>query len=231
MEHIKKILFLVTVLALLTSGCYRNTTVILPPDQRPDDPTQPTAQTIPATGVPTEASTVPPTTEPTEAPTDPPTEPPTEVPTEAPTAPPTEAPTDPPATEPPAPSDDEYIYEILSALNAARSGQALSKLTLSNGLSGLAEIRAAECARQFSSTRPDGRDWNSVLTDYGYSSADATGEIRGNTSEGFPADILVETWMYTDSSMGCILSPEADRCGIGIFQSGSQIYIVVIFTK
>ena len=258
MESIRKILLLVTVLALLSSGCHRNTTVIIPPDSRPDNPTliptEATNPTAPATETtisptndstappteaptvsPTEVPTVPPTevptVSPTEVPTVPPTEAPTVPPTEAPTPPPTDAPTTPPATEPPLSSTDAYVNDILSALNSVRRGQGLSSLTLSGTLSDLAELRANELSLSFSSIRPDGRDWSSVLSDWGHDPADATGEIRGKTSAGFPADILVDTWMHTDSSKTCILSSFANRCGIGIIHSAGQVYMIVIFMK
>lgn len=234
MESIKKILLLVTVLALLSSGCHRNTTVIIPPDSRPDNPTLiPTEATNPT--APATETTISPTNDstatPTEAPTVPPTEVPTVPPTEAPTPPPTDAPTTPPATEPPLSSTDAYVKDILSALNSVRRGQGLSSLTLSGTLSDLAELRANELSLSFSSIRPDGRDWSSVLSDWGHNPADATGEIRGSTSAGFPADILVDTWMHTDSSKTHILSSFANRCGIGIIHSAGQVYMIVIFMK
>lgn len=238
MEPVKKILLLVVLLALLTSGCYRSTTVILPPDSRPDTPTQTPTQAMQPSAVPTEEVTAPPTEEPTDAPTEPPTEIPTEAPsvppTDPPTAPPTDPsaapPTDPPATEVPVSGTDPLIYDILDALNHARTNQGLSPVQLDRALAYPAQIRADECAMSFSSTRPDGRDWSSALSDNGFA-GDAVGEIRGNTSAGFPADILVDTWMFTDSSRNCLLTPEADRCGIGVARTEGNIYIVVIFAK
>ena len=223
MDAMKKLLFLLAALAVCIAGCCNETTVILPPDTRPETPTA--APTMVTTAQPTAAPTKPPTAAPTEPPTAPPTEPPTVPPTEPPTKPPTEPPTEAP-TEPPVSAS--YALEILEAINQRRRSTSHSQLSLDADLSSLAEIRATECTQSFSSIRPDGRNWITVLSDDHYSYTGDPMEIRGYSSQGFPADILVETWMSVDANADAILSETARYCGIGIADSGSTLYIVVI---
>ena len=97
-------------------------------------------------------------------------------------------------------------------------------------LCALASIRAQECILDSSNTRPDGRNWSTVLADHNYAHGGHAQEIRICCSNGFPADILTDTWMSADSSRSSILSPNATVCGIGIAYNGSTMYVVVIFT-
>lgn len=243
MKHIRNWFFLLAVFGVLMAGCHQQTTVILPPDTRPDHTTQPsTAQTTAPTTEPATAPTTLPSTIPTTAPAAEPSTEPTTQPSEVPTTLPATVPTTAPVTEPTtAPATEPDVYdisghvigtlerEILSQLNACRTAEGLPALTLDHTLSALAAIRANECTQALSSLRPDGRTWESVLADYGYNGWGTASEIRLCATQGIPADILVDTWMNTGSSRNSILSTDPRCCGIGLAYSGSNVYIVTIF--
>lgn len=247
MVQLRNMVFLAVILALLTAGCYRETTVILPPET---DPGPSSAATEPTNG-----PTVPPVTVPaTEPVTEPPTEataPPETEPIPETSAPPVTAPTTPPETEPiaeptfpamPEPTDpprepDIYDHpigslewEILDALNSRRSPEGLPALSMERPLCALSSIRATECAQSLSPARPDGRDWSSVLSDHDYMDWSCCSEIRLHASQGLPVSILVDTWMSDERSKDEILSSDLRTCGIGVLYQGNAIYIVVIFT-
>ena len=120
-------------------------------------------------------------------------------------------------------------WDLLDAFNSRRIAENLSPLTMDRQLAPLAAIRAQECTQAASGTRPDGRDWSTILTDYQYGYRSYTQEIRIHCSKGFPVDILVDTWMSSGSSRDSILSSSAECCGIGVAYSGNTMYIVVLF--
>lgn len=96
-------------------------------------PTRPTTAPPTSTAPPSDPTTPPsgPTTPPTD-PTTPPTTPPSE---------PATPPTSPPVTTPPA--EDAVIAQVLGHINAARTAEGLSALTLSPQLTGAAEAHNA----------------------------------------------------------------------------------------
>lgn len=239
MKHIRNWLFLLAVFGVLMAGCNQQTTVILPPDTRPD-PTNPpsTAQTTVSTTAPVSAPTTEPVTEPATDPSTEPTAQPTEAPTTLPAVVPTTAPVTEPATEPATEPDVYDIsghvigaseWELLSQLNARRTAEGLPELIMDRTLCALAAIRARECTQGLSSLRSDGRTWESVLADYGCNRWSVVNEIRLCATQGIPADILVDTWMNTGSSRNSILSTDFWCCGIGLAYSGSNVYVVTIF--
>lgn len=174
--------------------------------------------------------TQPPTTEAAEtepAATQPPvTEPPATVPA-----------TEPPATEAPAAEpafydisgyvQDPVGYDVAAKLNAARMGEGLEELTLDSYLSAIASCRAWEISQVWSHTRPDGRDYATVLEDYGYS-AYAGGELLVYvTGSGDGAD-MVRKWTESVSTRARILDGNVTTMGIGVYRSGGYTFVCVL---
>ena len=164
------------------------------------------------------------------------TEPPTTVPA---TEPPiTEPPiTEPPATEAPATEpafydisgyvQDPVGYDVAAKLNAARTGEGLEELTLDSYLSAIASCRAWEISQVWSHTRPDGRDYATVLEDYGYS-AYAGGELLVYmTGSGDGAD-MVRKWTESDSTRARILDGNMTAMGIGVYRANGYTFVCVL---
>lgn len=120
-------------------------------------------------------------------------------------------------------------YAILDAVNASRREAELPALTLGHRLSAISSVRAYESSVSFSHTRPDGRDFYSVLTDYGHGFAYA-GENLLQCSEGYSAADMVELWMGSSGHRANILAPDAATLGIGVYRSGGMVYVATIFT-
>lgn len=193
-------------------------------------------------------ATVPPVTEPlsTEPPTtEPPvTEPPvTELPTTEPPA--TEPPTtEPPVAEPPAtelpetepPVTEPPLYDIsgyevgslelaiLDRINEYRAGEGLPELYLDYYLSAIASCRSYEACQVWSHTRPDGRGYATVLTDYGYS-AGKVSELLAYASGDAAA--TVDKWMSSESHREILLG-DFEGAGIGIFRSHGFTYVTCL---
>ena len=95
-------------------------------------------------------------------------------------------------------------------------------------LCGLSAIRSDEYVQTQSDTRPDGRDWSTVLSDHGYAHWSHTEELRMYASSGFPASLLTELWMDDPDTKTLLLSPDYAYCGIGITHVDNMMYIVII---
>lgn len=88
-----------------------------------------------------------------------------------------------------------------------------------------AETRAIELASNFSSTRPDGSDWSTVLDENNIDWYQATEII----SQGYdnPKE-LVASWMNKPNMRSCVLDEKWDYLGISVLYNGnyysSQIF-------
>lgn len=144
--------------------------------------------------------------------------------------------TQPPATQPPEteaplydPSDYEVgslEYAVLDAVNAYRIGAGAAALSLDSGLSGIAALRAREVKQVWSHSRPDGRDFATALSDYGYGYAMAAENlVYANDPD---AQAMVDKWMSSDSNSGSLLNGSFTTAGIGVYQSGDVTYLAVI---
>lgn len=157
-------------------------------------------------------------------------------PTQAPTAAPTEVPAGAPATAPAEPPFDpaSYIpgsleYALLDALNTQRASAGVAELSLSTGLCGIAAIRAQEISRDWGHSRPDGRDFTSVLEDQGYSFTTAAESLLYAAASG-KADAMAAKWMHSDADRANILSGDFTTAGIGICRMDGMCYVACIFT-
>ena len=169
------------------------------------------------------------------------TDPPATIPATEPSA--TEPPiTEPPITEPPATeaasteparydisgyTQDPVGYDVAAKLNEARAEEGLGELDLDSYLSAIASCRAREISQVWSHTRPDGRDYATVLGDYGYS-AYAGGELLVYvTGSGDGAD-MVRKWTESDSTRARILDSNVTTLGVGVYRSGGYTFVCVL---
>ncbi len=154
------------------------------------------------------------------------------------TTPPSTAPaqTEPPETEPAATESGNepydisgYVvgsleYAIRDRVNAARGEEGLPELNLDARLSAIASCRAYELAQLWSHTRPDGRGYGTVLTDYGYSAATVTELLVYATGSG-EGTRMAEQWLASDSHRASLLSTSVSVAGIGIYRADGYTYV------
>lgn len=181
--------------------------------------------------------TEPPGTEASE----PETEPPAEIPGTDPAA------TDPAATEPEAAENPETqaptevpLYDISgyslgsleyameAEINAARAAGGLSEIGLDSRLSAVASCRAGEIARLWSHTRPDGRDYATVLEDYGYGASRAAELLVHLNGEG-DAAAIVSMWLGSDSHRENLMGSWS-AIGIGVYWENGYTYVCCLLT-
>lgn len=159
-------------------------------------------------------------------PTEPETTPPeTEVPeTEVPeTEAPTEAPTE-PACDPAGYTVGSLEYAVLEQINIYRAEAGVPELAMDEGLCAVASVRAFEISALWSHTRPDGRDYKTVLTDYGYGYG-AAAENLVYVTGGADAAAIVAKWMSADSNRSSLLSESFTVAGVGIYSSSGVTYL------
>jgi len=106
-----------------------------------------------------------------------------------------------------------FVKEVVELVNAARAEGGVAPLRLDPTLRAAAQIRAAECVKEFSHTRPDGRPYKSAITDAGIK-ASYTGE---NVATGQKtAQQVVTSWLNSPGHRANIMNERFTRIGVGL---------------
>lgn len=129
---------------------------------------------------------------------------------------------------PAAPSDKkELIEEIFKLVNEERKNAGLNELNYNMELQNAADIRARECAEQFSHTRPDGTSCFTVVEEIDYG---VVGEnlIKADNPIA-TAKALVNSWMNSEGHRANILNADFTETAIGIYINDGVTYGAQIF--
>lgn len=118
--------------------------------------------------------------------------------------------------------------EWLELVNQYRREAGVSELASSVSLNQAAEIRASEIAHVFSHTRPDGREWYSVLAEVGQENVAAAENIALN----YPtAAAALKGWMNSEGHRTNLLNPDYRYLGMACTKNSSgQLVWVQLFT-
>lgn len=128
------------------------------------------------------------------------------------------------ASEPLNPAEQQ----VAALVNAERARLGLNALTFDPALSRLAAIRAAETVSQFSHTRPDGRQWHTVMKDGGYLYRSA-GE---NIAYGYPsAEAVMKGWINSPGHYQNIIGSGFTKIGVGHVKVGNIDYWAQLFAS
>lgn len=120
---------------------------------------------------------------------------------------------------------NQYAVTVGYQVNRERAAYGVYPLYFSSSMDDAAETRAIELASNFSSTRPDGSDWSTVLDENNIDWYQATEII----SQGYdnPKE-LVASWMNKPNMRSCVLDEKWDYLGISVLYNGnyysSQIF-------
>lgn len=120
-----------------------------------------------------------------------------------------------------------FPAEVLELVNRERAKAGVRPLQLAEDLTAAASIRAKELPRQFSHTRPDGRDCFTAIRRH-YRTA---GEniAAGQRS---PAKVM-DSWMHSEGHRHNILNPAFKYFGLGFYaapDSAMKFYWTQLFT-
>ena len=127
-------------------------------------------------------------------------------------------------------SDNQtFEAQVLELVNHERAQAGLQPLSLSQGAASAADVRARELTRSFSHTRPDGRGFQTALTEAGVSYT-AYGEniAYGQNS---PQQVMNQ-WMNSAGHRANILNPNFTAMGVGHYENASGTdYWVQLFIR
>ena len=126
-------------------------------------------------------------------------------------------------------SASKFANEVLALVNKERAKEGLSALSMSSKLLPPANTRAKEIKQVFSHTRPDGRSWSTVLSDYNITVKTA-GE---NLAYGYNTpEAVVNGWMNSSGHRANILNSKFNNIGIGVYtDSKGTVYCTQIFSN
>lgn len=107
----------------------------------------------------------------------------------------------------------KYVDEIVTLVNQAREKEGLQPLVLDPLLRQGAQVRAAECVKTFSHTRPDGTSYKTAISEAGVVS-NYTGEnvACGHSS----AQQVVKAWLNSPGHRDNILNSNFTKIGVGL---------------
>ena len=143
--------------------------------------------------------------------------------------------TEPPETEPE--PTDPPLYDISGysvgsletsmkdAINAYRTEAGLGEMSMSSRLCAIASCRGYEISQVWSHTRPDGRSYKTVLSDYGYGGS--ARELLVHVSGSGDGQTIVDQWMCVDSYKELLLGSYS-TVGIGIYRANGNTYIACL---
>ncbi len=106
--------------------------------------------------------------------------------------------------------------EASNLVNEERESAGLDPLAWDQNLETVSHVRAEECSRSFSHTRPDGKKWYTVNS-----------KIQGgeNLAFGFDsAEDAVEAWMNSPTHRDNILYDEFEKVAIAIYEKDGTYY-------
>ena len=124
-------------------------------------------------------------------------------------------------------SGGTLIDQIFALTNKERKNHELKELEYNKDLQTAADLRARECAENFSHTRPDGSSCHTVVSDMDY---EVTGEnlVKADTPVASAAN-LMEAWMDSEGHRANILLPEFTSMAVGTYEKNGTTYAVQIF--
>lgn len=123
---------------------------------------------------------------------------------------------------------EDQKKEIIELVNLERTKNNLQPLSTRSEINQIAEQRAEELAELFSDehTRPDGRGYDTIVTDYGLEYS----YVGENIAEGnVSVDEIMNEWLNSPSHRANILSPNYENMGVGIYEKGDEKYWVQFF--
>ena len=139
--------------------------------------------------------------------------------------------TEPEPTEPPMYDISGYVlgameYAMVNQINAYRAEAGLAELQMDEWLCAIASCRSYEVSFVWSHTRPDGRGFTSVLSDYGYAAGNAE-ELLVYALGFADGTAMVDRWMQSDAHKQLLLG-DWSTVGVGAYESGGYIYVTCL---
>ena len=128
-------------------------------------------------------------------------------------------------------SDSDETDKIVRLTNELRAAAGLSPLTRVSKLDEPAAVRAAEAARLWSHTRPDGSMWGTILEDFDINYSYSGENLYASTV--YSAESAVKGWYNSPSHKNNLLNENYEQIGVAIFYNYSEdkYYYCQLFMK
>jgi hypothetical protein len=116
---------------------------------------------------------------------------------------------------------------VTELVNRLRASEKIPALSLDDALSKAAQIRAEELMESFSHTRPDGSQFQTILTQMGIKFGGAAENISMGTEHG-PVEV-VNSWSNSKGHRKNMLNKAYKKIGVGCYVKGKSYYWVQLF--
>lgn len=120
--------------------------------------------------------------------------------------------------EQPDTEENSFAEQVVELVNVEREKAGLQALTLDKQIESAALVRAKEIETSFSHTRPDGRNFSSVLTDNGISFRGSGENIAWGQKT--PEEV-VTAWMNSEGHRANILNSKYTKIGVGYYENSA----------
>ena len=109
-----------------------------------------------------------------------------------------------------------YIQEVVRLVNIERAKAGLAPLTINTKVQAAAMVRAKECERRFSHTRPNGTSFATALREQGVSYRSAGENIAWGQKT--PAEVIT-AWMNSAGHRANIMNASFTTIGVGYYEN------------
>ena len=124
-------------------------------------------------------------------------------------------------------SQGDFASQVVALVNAERTKQGLSALTIDTKVQQAALVRAKESTQSFSHTRPNGSSFSTALTEAGVSYRTAGENIAYGQST--PQQVM-NAWMNSSGHRANILNKDFTTIGVGYTVINGTAYWAQLFT-
>lgn len=124
-------------------------------------------------------------------------------------------------------SQGDFASQVVALVNAERTKQGLSALTIDTKVQQAALVRAKESTQSFSHTRPNGSSFSTALTEAGVSYRTAGENIAYGQST--PQQVM-NAWMNSSGHRANILNANYTTIGVGYTVINGTAYWAQLFT-
>lgn len=113
---------------------------------------------------------------------------------------------------------------VLRLVNAERQSLSLSPLVEEETLKETARARCKEMMENdhFEHTRPDGRDWSTIIEEKGYRYTVVSENLQKGRAQTLSAQDIFDSWKESPSHYEAMIASDVTRTGIGVYVRKSE---------
>ncbi|MBQ7596095.1 MAG: bacterial Ig-like domain-containing protein [Clostridia bacterium] len=128
--------------------------------------------------------------------------------------------------------DEVFEGECMDEINRVRKANGAGNVTYDMAMAKLAGVRAVEISKNFSHTRPNGKNSYSVYEEYGYTKPKAVGETIGYATRFDGVPDMINLWMSSSSHKSIITSTKYTKFGMASYKgSDGKTYIALMMSN